>query len=435
MLTLIVILVAITLLIIGVPVAFAFGIGAVLLIIALGVDFIFVMPISYELLSSFLFLALPLYILAGNLMGESGIADRLVSLFSTLFGHFKGGLGAAVIVTNAVFGAISGAASSAVGALGLVFIPRLAEQGYTRGYAVSLVAVTAVLSLLLPPSLAMIIFGVLTHLPITVLFLCTVGPALILIVLFIIINYFLSLKMPNIHVREKVNLKEYVKVNYISFKKASWGLVMPLIILGGIYGGIFTPTEAACVAVIYCLPVGFFIYRTFTLKNTIRSLINSGTITASIIIVFFFLFIFSRIFIVKDIPDQLVAVLLSITDNKYLIYLLLNILLIVIGMIMDDTSALVIAAIIFYPVAVNFGMDPRQFAAVAGVCTGMGLITPPVAPTLYMASRLGGGVPLNEYLKPTMAFIIFGYLPVLILTTYVPSLVLFIPKLVLGITY
>lgn len=433
MLTLTVVLIATILLLIGVPIAFAFGIGSILLIAALGVDFIFVMPISYELLSSFLFLALPLYILAGGLMGESGIADRLVALFTTLFGHLRGGLGAAVIVTNAIFGAISGAASSAVGALGLIFIPRLAEQGYPRGYAVSLVAVTAVLSLLIPPSLSMIIFGVLTHLPITVLFLCTVGPATILIILFITINYVLSLSMPKVHVHDNVNMKEYAKKNYISFKKASWGLVMPLIILGGIYGGIFTPTEAACVAVIYCLPVGFFIYKTFTLKNTAKAFVNAGVITASIIIVFFFLFIFSRIFIVNDIPDQMVAAMLKITDNKYIIYLFLNVLLILVGMIMDDTSALVIAAIILYPVAVEFGMDPRQFAAVAGVCTGMGLITPPVAPTLYMASRIGGGVPLNEYIRPTMAFIIFGYLPVLILTTFIPELSLYIPRLVLGI--
>ncbi len=433
MLTLIVVVTATILLMIGVPIAFAFGIGAVLLIAALGVDFMFVMPISYELLSSFLFLALPLYILAGSLMGVSGIADRLVKLFVTLFGHFRGGLGAAVIVTNAIFGAISGAASSAVGALGLIFIPRLQDHGYSRGYAVTLVAVTAVLSLLIPPSLSMIIFGVLTHLPITVLFLTTVGPGLILMMLFIVVNYVLTRSMPEVHVEPKLPVKEYVKSNVISFKNALWGLFMPLIILGGIYGGFFTPTEAACVAVLYCIPVGFFVYKSFTIKNVVRGFIDTGTITASIIIVFFFLFIFSRIFIVEDIPEQMINMLTSFTTNPGTIYFILTMFLVFLGMIMDDTSALVIAAIILYPVAVNFGMDPRQFAALAGVGTGMGLITPPVAPTLYMASRIGGGVPLNEYIKPTMVYVIFAYLPVLILTAYFPELSLYIPRLILGI--
>lgn len=208
---------------------------------------------------------------------------------------------------------------------------------------------------------------------------------------------------------------------------------MPLIILGGIYGGFFTPTEAACVAVLYCIPVGFFVYKSFTIKNVVRGFIDTGTITASIIIVFFFLFIFSRIFIVEDIPEQMINMLTSFTTNPGTIYFILTMFLVFLGMIMDDTSALVIAAIILYPVAVNFGMDPRQFAALAGVGTGMGLITPPVAPTLYMASRIGGGVPLNEYIKPTMVYVIFAYLPVLILTAYFPELSLYIPRLILGI--
>lgn len=432
MLTISVIFFSVFLLVIGVPIAFAFGIGAVILLAVRGLDFIFVMPIAYNLMSSFLFLALPLYILAGSLMGVSGIADRLVKLFVSLFGHFRGGLGAAVIVTNAIFGAISGAASSAVGALGLIFIPRLQQYGYSRGYAVTLVAVTAVLSILIPPSLTMIIFGVLTHLPITTLFLTTIGPGLLLMLLFIIVNYVLTRRMPEVHVEEKPDLKTYVKTNVINFRKAFWGLLMPLIILGGIYGGYFTPTEAACVAVIYCLPIGFFVYRTFTMKNTMRAFINAGTITASIIIVFFFLFMFSRIFIVDNIPDLMVEALTSITTNKYIIHFSLVVIMIVLGMIMDDTSALVISAIVLYPVATSFGMDPYHFAALTGVSTGMGLITPPVAPTLYMASRIGDGVPMNEYIKPTMIFIIFAYLPVVLLTCFVPEVTLFIPRLILG---
>ena len=425
------ILISVFLLLANVPVAFAFGIGAIFMVTVLGVDYNFVMPIAWELTSSYLFLALPLYILAGNLMGDSGIADRFISLFISLFGRFRGGLGAAVILTNVIFGAVSGAASSAVGALGTIFIPRLAKEGYPRGYAVALTASTAVLSLLIPPSLAMIIFGVLTHLPITVLFLCTVGPALILTTLFLIINNIMSRKFPVV-INETVTIKEYVKINFANLKKSSWGLLMPLIILGGIYSGIFTPTEAACVAVIYCFPVGFFIYRTFNFKNTSRALVETGVITASIVVVFFFLFIFSRIFIVEDIPEKVAGLLTQITTNKYAIFALLDVLMIIIGMIMDDTSGLVIAAIILSPIATSFGMDPRHFAAIAGVATGLGLITPPVAPTLYMASRGGGGVPLEEYIKPAMIFVIFAYLPVLILTTYVPQLALYIPKLILG---
>ena len=426
-----IVLLCVVLLLAGTPVCFAFGIGSIILCWFLNIDFNFVMPISYQLVHSYLFLALPLYILAGHFLGLSGIADRLVKLFTTLFGQIRGGLGAAVIITNVIFGAVSGAASSAVGALGTILIPRMAREGYPRGYAVALIAASAVLSLLVPPSLAMIIFGVLAHLPITILFLCTVGPATILVILFLIINVILCKKMPNVKVN-KLSKIDYIRTNKENFKSASLGLAMPLIILGGIYSGIFTPTEAACVAVLYCIPVGFFVYRTFNINNTIRSIKDSAVVTASIIIVFFFLFIFSRIFIVGNIPEYLIQFILKLTSNKYVIYMLLNVLMIIIGMIMDDTSGLVIAAIIIAPVASNFGMDPRQFAAVAGVCTGMGLITPPVSPTLFMAARVGGDVDLEEYLKPALIYVLFGYLPVLILTTYVPAVSLWLPSLIIG---
>ncbi len=423
----IVVAICIVLLLVGIPVAITFGLGSVLLCTAYGLDFGFVMPIAFKMLDGYVFLALPLYILAGILMGESGIADRLVDLFTSVLGHVRGGLAAALVATNAVFGAVSGAASSAVGALGTIMIPRMVREGYDRGFATALTAAAAVLSLLIPPTMGMIIYGVLAHLPITVLFVTILGPGLLLTVIFMGISLVLCKKMPGIKVNPHVHPKEYVQNVGTSLGRASWGLVMPVIILGGIYSGIFTPTEAACVAVLYCIPIGMFVYHSLTWKKLARATINAGMITASIMIVFFFLFIFSRIFIAESLPNKILVLLTGLSSNKYVLLLLINLLMIVMGMIMDDTSALVIAAIIIHPVAVEIGIDPYQFAAIVGVNLGMGLITPPVAPTLYMAARVGGGVPLQEYIKPALIYVLFGYLPVLVLTTYIPQVALFLP--------
>jgi len=419
--------------VVGVPVAIAFGVGSIILCLVYNIDPGFVMPIAFKSLDSYIFLALPLYILAGSLMGESGIGDALINLFTTLFGQIKGGLAAALVGTNAVFGAVSGAASSAVGALGPVVIPRMVKAGYPRGFASALTAASAVLSLLIPPTMGQIIYGVLAHLPITILFVTILGPGLLLTLVFIVISLVMCRNMPNLVTAPKVGFRRYSRDAGRSFIKTSWALFMPVIILGGIYSGIFTPTEAACVAVIYCIPVGFFVYHTLSVKSLAKTTLQAGVITASIMIVFFFLFIFSRIFIVKSLPAAILAILTGLSSNKYVLLLLLNLLMIVMGMVMDDTSALVIAAIIIHPVAMAIGINPFQFAAVVGVNLGMGLITPPVAPTLYMAARMGGGIPLEEYIKPAFIYVLFGYLPVLILTTYVPQLSLFIPTL-LGMT-
>ncbi|MDI3325817.1 TRAP transporter large permease subunit, partial [Pontibacterium granulatum] len=218
-----------------------------------------------------------------------------------------------------------------------------------------------------------------------------------------------------------------VKTGY----NAAFALLMPLIILGAIYSGIATPTEAAAIAVIYAIPVGLFIYKGMSLQSLGAVTVRAVTMTGSIMAVLFFLFIMSRAMIMEQVPRDLAQALLTVSDNTYVLLLLINLLLLLIGMIVDDISGSVLAAIIFLPIINELGIDPIHFAAVVGVNLGLGNVSPPCAPMLYMA----GGVSklsLDRYITPTLKFLCFGHLPMVFLVTFVPELSLFLPKLLMG---
>ena len=222
------------------------------------------------------------------------------------------------------------------------------------------------------------------------------------------------------------------KTKFEKFKKALPALMMPVIILGGIYSGIMTPTEAAAVAVIYAIPVGFFIYKGLTLPVLKNSLIEAGITTGSIMVMMFGCTIIGRMFIEEDVPGRLLELMYTISHDKYMILLMLNIFMVILGMIMDDTSAVMLATPIMIPIINEIGISPVHFAAIVAVNSGMGNITPPCAPLLYLSGGLSK-TPINEALKPCLYFILFGWLPVLIVTTYFPALSMWLPRMVLGI--
>jgi len=209
------------------------------------------------------------------------------------------------------------------------------------------------------------------------------------------------------------------------------GLLMPFIVLGGIYGGIMTPTEAAAVSVLYAIPVGFWIYRELNLKSFYDGLVDAAVTTGVIMIMLYAIMLLSRIFITEDVPGLLTSSLLSISENKFVLLILINVFLIIIGMLMDDVSAVLLSTPILLPLVVQLGIDPIHFAAIIGVNLGLGLLTPPTAPLLYLGSRMGK-TPVAEMLRPTMILIAFAWLPTLLITTYVPEVALFLPDLLLG---
>jgi len=258
--------------------------------------------------------------------------------------------------------------------------------------------------------------------------LTTVGPGVVLIIVMCILNAIFCRRMPDIKVEPSINFGAQLKRIAYSGSRASPALLMPLLILGGIYGGIFTPTEAAAVAVVYSIPIGFWIYRGLNLKTFGRSLLDAGVTTGVVLIILLFSLVAGRIFTLEHIPQRLTAALLSISSNKYVILLLVNLFLIFMGMIMDDVSVTVILAPMLLPSMLAIGVNPLQFGAIVGTSVVIGANSPPVAPILYMACRVGN-VDLREIIKPAFMFMLLGALPVMLITTYFPDVSLFLPRL------
>lgn len=426
------IVIIVVLLLIGMPVAYVFGVGALSFVILAEKSVNYLVPYAMQQLGSFALLSLPLFIIAGALMGASGISDRLVQFVNSFVGSIKGGLGAVTIITCALFGAIAGSGASAIAAIGSIMIPKMVDQGYPRGYASALVGCSSVLALLIPPSVPMIIFAITGGLSVAAAFLSTIVPGILIAGIYCVINYIYVRNRDDIVVEEKISLKERTRVISIATKEASWALMMPALMLGGIYGGIFTPTEAAAVALVYTLPVGFMIYKGLTTRTAAQAIIHGAISAGSIIAMIFFLFIMSRVMIMAQVPQQLSEFLISLSDNKLVILLLINLLLIGIGMLVDDVSGSILASIILMPVALDLGVHPIHFAAIVGTNLGLGNITPPCAPLLYMAGSVGKAK-FHEYLKPTMVFILLGHLPIVLAVTFIPDLALFLPRMLMNI--
>ena len=421
----------VTLMMVGVPVALTF-VAAALFLIVMG-DYgntSFMITAGFAKTSSMVLLAIPLYILAGYIMTSGGIARRLLDVADSLFGHMRGGLGIVTVVTTAIFGAISGMASSAVAAIGTIMIPRMVEKGYDRGYATSLVSCSAVLALLIPPSATMILYGWVTSTSIIAVFLAPIIPAMILIALFCFWNFILTRKMP-LKIDEKLTFKEAKENVFLKTRKAGFGLAMPVIILGFIYGGVTTPTEAAAVAVLYAVPVAFWVYREMDWGSFYEAVWKAAQVTAVLMLVIFCATMLARVLTFEDVPQQILETMLSISDNKIILLLLVNLFLLLIGMFMEDVSGILLAAPLLLPVMNQIGIDPVHFAAIIGTNLGMGLITPPTAPILYFGTLIGG-VKLPQVIKPTLVFVFLTYLPVVLLTTFIPELSLWLPNIILG---
>lgn len=425
------VLLLIGLLVIGVPVPLCFA-GAVVFLVSVGDmgSAAFLVGAGYGKISSVIIVALPLYILAGNIMSQGGIANRLIDLADSIFGQMRGGMGVVVIVTTAVFGAISGMASSAVAAIGTIMIPRMVARGYDRAYATTLVASSSVLALLIPPSASMILYGWVTGTSIAASFLAPIVPGILLVLLFVFWNRVFAGRM-GIQPTEIPEGVSHFQDIQAKGKRATLALLMPLIILGCIYGGVTTPTEAAAIAVVYAIPVSLFLYRDLTLKELWRVFWHSGETTGVLLILVFFAAMFSRLLTMENVPQQILAVFLMISDNPIVLLLLVNLFLVIIGMLMEDVSGILLASPMLLPVAIQAGVDPIQFAAIIATNLGMGLITPPTAPILYF-SALIGKCQLAPMLRYALVFVFFAYLPVVLLTTFIPALSLFLPHVLLG---
>ncbi len=411
----------------GVPLPFCFGGALMTMCLFGGATMQGTMVWGFTQLANPVLLCIPLFVFAGTVMSESGIAASLLKFVNIFVGRIRGGLGVVASVSCAIIGAISGSGLTGVAATGPLLIPEMAEKGYPRGYATALVANSSILGLLIPPSVTMIIYGWVTDTSILACFLATLGPGLLITFLFSIVNLVMARKFP-LTLDPPQKFPEAVKEGARCTSRAIPALIMPLIILGGIYGGIMTPTEAAAVAVIYAIPVGFLIYRGLTIETFLIAAKNSATAVGAIMVMIVFSLMLSQIFVMEDVPQALVQGVFTITQNKVLLLILINFLLFFVGMIVNDVTAIILIAPLLLPLMEAIGVSPVQFAAIMGVNTAMGGVTPPYASILYLGMRIGK-VEFSEVIKPAMILIICGYVPVVFLTSLWPSLSLFFPGL------
>lgn len=411
----------------GVPLPYCFG-GALMFMHTFGgATMKGTMLWGFGQLANPVLLCIPLFVFAGAIMSESGIAKSLLDFVNIFVGRVRGGLGVVASLSCAIIGAISGSGMTGVAATGPLLIPEMAEKGYPRGYATALVANSSLLGLLIPPSVTMIIYGWVTDTSILACFLATVGPGLLIMTLFAVVNMVQCRKFPLV-LEEPKPVKELFKEAGSRTFIALPALVMPVIILGGIYGGIMTPTEAAAVGVMYAIPVGVLVYKGLTWNKFIRAAKDAATAIGAIMVMIVFSLMLSQIFVMEDIPQALVEGIFTVTQNKVLLLILVNFLLFFIGMIVNDITSIILTVPLLLPLMEAIGISPVHFAAIIGVNTAMGGVTPPYASILYLGVRIGN-VEFTDVIKPAMTLILFGYLPVVFLTSFWPELSLTLPRL------
>ena len=410
------------LLLLGTPIAVCLGVSSILAMLVLGAG----RPVSVVLgtvpqlvsaaTSKSVLLAIPFFILGGNIMEKSGISGKLISLAEACVGHLKGGVAMVCVIVACFFAAISGSGPATVAALGLILIPAMVKVGYDAPFAAALMATAGAIGVIIPPSITFVVYGSISDTSIGSLFISGVIPGLLMGAALIIITLWLG---------RKSELKRLPKATgrqrWIAFKDAFWGLLMPVIILGGIYGGIFTPTEAAAVSAVYGLVIGIFIYKTLKIKQLKKILVDTASTTATVMFITAAATLFAYVLTRARIDVAISSMLTDIAGGNQIIFLLIvNVVLLIAGCFLDSTSALYIFTPLFVPVAQALGMNLIHFGTIMIVNLAIGLVTPPVGVNLYVAC----GIADTSLKKISVSVIplLVAALIVLLLVTYVPSL-------------
>jgi len=416
------------LLIVGIPVPASFFGTTLFLIVTCGYTPEFLVPYAYSKTSSYVLLAIPLFIIAGGIIERSDLGAHLVNFVNMLVGRVKGSLGMVAVIACALFGSVTGSACATMSVIGSIMWPRMEAAGYSKGKSAALISSSCLLGGLIPPSSLMIMYAMLSKESVLKCFLAVLGPGLMMTVMFCIAYWFMVRKDEGMAVAPKMEPVEFRREFKIRFTKFIPAIIFPVIILGGIYSGIMTPTESASVSLIYALLVGFFIYRTLTLRKIKEVLISSSNTIGSVMVMIFTVMMLSRIFVMEDVPSMIMDALGSIATSRVAVLAIVNIFMIIIGMLMDDTSATLLCVPILLPVVQSVGVDPIHFAAIVAVNISLGCVTPPCAPLMYLGARLSN-TDVAEVLKPTFQLIFWVWLPALVLVTYIPAISTFFPSL------
>ena len=401
-------------LILGVPVAFGIALASLGAILYQGYPMALFGQRLFTSVDSFPLMAIPLFMLAGSLMGHGGITRRIINLALALVGNIRGSLAHVVTTSGVIMGGVSGSGVADVAALGSVMIPEMKKRNYDAGFSAALVASSGSLALILPPSIAIIIYGVSNQASIGDLFLAAIAPGIVIGLGFALYSYLYAVRH-GYPTEGRVSGAEKWK----RLKEASWALMMPVIIIGGIRMGVFTPTEGGAVVAVYAFLVGLFVYKEFTLADIPKICMEAAIATAVIAAIIAATSLFGWLLTNARLPQTIAGAILGLTENKILLLLLINLMLLVVGMFLDSGPAILLMTPILGPVAAHIGVDPVQFGLVMVINLTIGLLTPPVGTALYLASSISG-VPVMKLSRAMLPFIGI-MLAVLALVTYVPG--------------
>lgn len=412
------------LLLLNVPIFASIGLSVMAyILVSGGITWNIVGTTMFTACDSFPLMAIPLFILAGALMESGGLSKRLIGFADSLVGHFPGGLTIVTVLSCMFFGAISGSAAATVATIGVIVVPAMIERGYNKGFCYALIAAAGCLGVIIPPSITMVTYGVATNASISTLFMAGFGPGIIVGLCLCVYSVAYSIKHGYKGNGQKFSIKRVGK----EFVNAIGALMVPIIILGGIYGGYFTPTEAAVIAVFYGLIVGLFVYKELKLKNVLDSLVSSAVTTGTIMVIVGSATVLARVLTMEQIPLAISEFITGITDNRYVVLMIINIVLLIVGCIMDSTPAILILAPILYPIAAQYGVDIIHFGLIMTLNVCIGFMTPPVGLNLFVACSIGD-IKFSTLVKNIWPFLIAMF-AALILTTYIEPIAMFIPHL------
>ena len=406
----------------GIPVAFTLGIPAVFYVVIKDITFILVAQKVFTGMDSFLLTAIPLFILAGNLMNAANLTEELVAFCKIIVGRIRGGMAHANVLISMIFAGMTGAGVSDTAAVGSILIPGMVKDGYDPDFTCAVTAISSTVGPVIPPSIPFLVYASMTGLSVGALFLVGIVPGILLGVSQMAVIALKAKKLNLPRIEEQVSLKELLKAT----QNASLALLMPVIILGGILGGLATPTESAGIAAFYAFIVGVIIRRTITPRQLGKVLIQSTITTAGVMILLGTASLFSFILTVEMFPEKVAALVLAITSNKYLILLLVNIVLLVVGMFLDVVPALLVMTPVFLPLMESLGIHPLHFGAFCVLNLVIGLATPPVGMCLFVSANIGK----ISIERVSMALLPFlgAVIAVLLFLTYIPQAVMWLPE-------
>ena len=430
----------ICLLLLGAPISISLGVSAVAAFLAVDDNPIKLVQIAFTSVGSFPLMALPAFILAGALMEAAGVSKRLVHLAESFAGPMTGGISCATVIACMFFGAISGSGPATTAAVGMLMIPAMMKRGYDKGYASAITASSGGLGVVIPPSIPMVIFGIsgmsiqpppeavaqfgtFQSVSIPKLFVAGVFPGIVISVSLMIMNYFLCRKYGYKGLTDRWSGSTILK----AFRHGFWAILAPIVILGGIYSGLFTPTESAIVAIFYTLFVGIFIHKELKFKAIMKALETTTWLTGRVLLILFTATVFGRLLVENQIPAIIARAMLDFTTNTYLIWAMIIFFLLFVGMFMETLATIMILVPVLLPVMYNLGIDPIHFGIVMVCCCEIGFQTPPLGENLFIASGIAN-VSIEEISLKAIPFSIVAVIAVFIIA-FIPEITLWLPRM------